>query len=408
MTNEKLRHIRMIKGITQDQLAEKVQKRLIDLAFRQPHSNKTPLRIPAFDAKAVSRLEVGDVTWPGRDVRDALCHVLGVADPSEIGLYSKKSRLIHDEVSTSRRRTLLAGSLAGLVPVPAHQPPPARLGTGDLAAVEQRVDDLAALDRLRGGAATLHFALGELDCLLGMGKSSMQPKVRTRLNTAVANLANLAGWASFDAGHTAHSRPLFQLGIDAAREAGDADALCHLATNFARQEIQERDAESALALADMAAGSPLPRAALAMIDAVKAQAFALQGDEGQVRRYVDSAAAIHSGCTDLFGGPKWTWTITEEKVNSDTGYALYRLAVRTGHRSPELVNTLRTAEQNTDSARARVKAMVTARLATVLYQEGAREEADHYARSARLLAGSVTSARLDLALGEMRPRAARG
>ncbi|MFF7590962.1 hypothetical protein ACFZCK_26095 [Kitasatospora purpeofusca] len=405
MTNEKLRRTRMIRELTQEQVAEKVQQRIIDQMFRQPFSNKRPLRIPAFDAKAVSRLEVGDVTWPGRYVRDALCHVLGVADPSEIGLYSKKSRLIHDEVSTSHRRTLLAGSLAGLVPAPGHLPPPARLGADDLVAIEQRVDDLAALDRLRGGAATLHFAIGELDRLLGMRKSSMRPEVRNRLNTAVANLANVAGWSSFDAGRTKHSRVLFRLGIDAARESEDVDALCHLATNFARQEIQHRDAEKALRLADMGASSRLPRAALAMIEAVRAQALALRGEEGQVRRCVDNAGAVYSRCTDLLGGPKWTWTITEEKVNSDAGYALYRLAVGTGRRSPELVNTLRAAEQNADPTRARVKALVTARLATVLYQQGAREEADHHAKAAGLLAGTVTSVRLDLALNEMRDQA---
>ncbi|MFJ5120126.1 hypothetical protein [Kitasatospora sp. NPDC088548] len=59
-----------------------------------------------------------------------------------------------------------------------------------------------------------------------------------------------------------------------------------------------------------------------------------------------------------------------------------------------------------DSSRARVKAMVGARLATALYLQGSREEADHYAASVAGLAVTVKSVRLDLAVAEMRANAA--
>ncbi|MFF1794851.1 hypothetical protein ACFVXQ_11645 [Kitasatospora sp. NPDC058263] len=326
--------------------------------------------------------------------------------PSALGLYSKRAQPLAEGVRTSHRRTLLAGSLAGLVPIPSLAPPPERLGMDDLAAIEERVHALSALDRQSGGAPVRHYALDELERTLRLTKASMLPGVRRRLCAAVAHLANLAAWSSFDAGHGAHSRPVFHLGIDAAREAEDPDALCHLATNLARQEIQERNPAQALTLTGMTAGAVLSPAALAMVEAVKAQAYALQGDEGQLLRRMNNAETLYSRSTDPHSGPRWTWSITAEKLNSDTGYALYLAMVTTGRHAPDLVRTLGEAEQRTDPSRARVKAMVSTRLASALYAQGKREEADHYAASASSLASSVSSARLDLALAEMRTMAA--
>ncbi|MER8099613.1 hypothetical protein [Kitasatospora sp. NPDC094016] len=54
------------------------------------------------------------------------------------------------------------------------------------------------------------------------------------------------------------------------------------------------------------------------------------------------------------------------------------------------------------SNRARSKAIDTAQLATVLYRQGTREEADHYARTAADLSTVVRSARLNAAMAELR------
>ncbi|MFE2726830.1 hypothetical protein [Kitasatospora sp. NPDC059327] len=404
MVNERLRRVRLLAELTQEQVAAKVQARLCDLRERQEHSNKRTVRHAAFDAKQLSRLETGDVTWPGRDVRNALCHVLGVATAAELGLYSRKSRL-PEGVRTSQRRTLLAGSLAGLVPVPSLASAPSRLGMDDLDAVQERVRALSALDRQSGGAPVRFYALDDLNRALGLTKASMTPAVRRRLCGVIADLANLGAWSSFDAGLSGQSRPTFRLGIDAAREARDADSLCHLTTNLARQEIQERNPAQALALADAAVDGNLSCAALAMVEAVRAQAHALQGDEGQVLRCMNAAEGIYARSTDPHSGPAWTWAITPEKLSSDTGYGLFLMAITTGRHAPDLVRTLRAAEERTDTSRARVKALVGARLATVLYLQGAREEADHHAASATALASRVTSARLDLALAQMRAKA---
>ncbi|MEV7028134.1 hypothetical protein, partial [Kitasatospora sp. NPDC093558] len=59
-----------------------------------------------------------------------------------------------------------------------------------------------------------------------------------------------------------------------------------------------------------------------------------------------------------------------------------------------------------DTTQARVRAMATTRLATVLYRQGERTEADHHAAQATGLAATVGSARLTSALTDMRHAAA--
>ncbi|MQS16070.1 hypothetical protein F7Q99_28475 [Streptomyces kaniharaensis] len=225
------------------------------------------------------------------------------------------------------------------------------------------------------------------------------PAVRGALLGAIARLANLTAWSSFDAGLYDEARPLFQLGLTAGRGHGDPGLLCHLATNAARQEIHLRHPDQALLLAEQVDGR-LPAATRAMLAAVRAQAHALTGDERQAARHLLAAERTYERVTDPAAGPAWTQTITAAKVGSDTGFALYLLSATTGRLHPQVVADLRRAA-DADTTQARVRAMATARLATVLYRQGERTEADHHAAQATALAATVGSTRLTSALTDM-------
>ncbi|MBO1413043.1 hypothetical protein [Streptomyces sp. FH025] len=138
-----------------------------------------------------------------------------------------------------------------------------------------------------------------------------------------------------------------------------------------------------------------------MLATVTAQAHALSGDERQATRHLLAAERTYERVTDLASGPAWTATITAAKVGSDTGFALYLLSVAAGRDNPQVVANLRRAAE-ADTAQARVRAMATTRLATVLYRQGERTEADHHAARATALATTVGSARLASALADMR------
>jgi hypothetical protein len=146
----------------------------------------------------------------------------------------------------------------------------------------------------------------------------------------------------------------------------------------------------------------VPLSALAMIAAVKAQAYAVQGDEAEVMRQIALAESIYSRVTDLRSEPRWMWYFTEHKLHGETGHALYLLATVKGGPVSDVVSRLRRAVDSQTSNRARAKAIGTAQLATVLHRQGARDEAAHYGRIATGLSAVVHSARLDAALAEMR------
>jgi hypothetical protein len=139
-------------------------------------------------------------------------------------------------------------------------------------------------DRRTGGINTRHLAFTELRTATDLTRSSTGPRIRDRLCGQIANLADLAAWSAFDSGLNGPARSTFNLGIEAARESADPGILCHVATGWARQEIEARHPAEAIALADRGMGN-VPLSALAMIAAVKAKAYALKGDEHEVMRW---------------------------------------------------------------------------------------------------------------------------
>ncbi|MEV6976319.1 hypothetical protein [Kitasatospora sp. NPDC093806] len=386
MVNALFRGARLVLGLTQRQVAEQVRT-LVEAATGRESS---------FDAGYVSRIERGLITWPHEHYRQALCLVLR-AGTTELGLAAKQVHHDHpDEVSSSNRRDVLAAALAALLP-PARSL--TRLRGADVIAIAERTDVLEHWDRASGGRVVRDFALRELHAAIDLTTASTTPTVRTALLGAIARLANLTAWSGFDAGLYDEARPLFQLGLTAGHEHGDTGLLCHLATNAARQEIHLRRPDHALLLAGQVKGR-LPAAARSMLAAVTAQAHALNGDERQAARHLLAAERTYERVTDLAAGPAWTQTITAAKVGSDTGFARYLLSTTTGHYNPQVVADLRRAA-DAGTAQTRVRAMATARLATVLYRRGDRTEADHHAAQATSLAAAVGSARLTSALTDM-------
>jgi hypothetical protein len=255
-------------------------------------------------------------------------------------------------------------------------------------------------DRRTGGENTRHLAYAELRAATDLTQASMGLKVRDRLSARIANLADLSAWSAFDSGLSTPARSTFRLGIQAARDSGDPGILCHVATGLARQEIEERRADEAIGLADMAMGD-VPLSALSMIAVVKAKAYALKGDEREVMRHLSLAESFYKRIADLDNEPRWMWYFTEHKLQGEIGDALFLLSSATGRPAQELVARLRRAVDSQSSNRARTKAISTARLATMLYRQGARDEAQHYGALANNLASAVRSARLNAALREM-------
>ncbi|MFG2918129.1 helix-turn-helix domain-containing protein [Kitasatospora sp. NPDC048298] len=392
MENTALQQAREARGWTQEKVAVLVQA----------WCREEGLDPGSFDAATVSRLECGRIRWPRDEVRRALRAVFEVETDAELGLDgTRRPRTKTREVSPTNRRTFL--SLGAAAAMPDLWSVPSRLGTDDVHRLDCHTAALEEWDRRSGGRAPRHFAGLELRRAVDLGSASMTPSVRTAWSGAVARLAGLYAWTTFDAGE-AGAVLAFDLALEAAREAGGDGTYCHIATNAARQAVHDGAAERALALTASVAG-PHPPTVLAMISAVAAQAFALRGDVRGVMRSV-AAAESHASRADGAGTQEgWMQTLTPAKLQSDLGFALYRLSATTGHVASGLVSHLRRTAGVCEASQPRAKAMGAARLATVLFRQSEVDEARHHAAIAFGLASKVGSARLDSAVAEMRAAA---
>lgn len=387
MTNETFRRLRFDREWTQEELADRLCYYL----------EGTTGRRPGIDANWVSRLERGRITWPNKEFRRALRTVLRVATDAELGLFCKRTRRDKaEEVDKSNRREFLSLPMADVFPAP-----PKRVVITDVDDLADRTYALEEWDRRTGGISTRHLAVGELRQAIEMANASLTPLVRSRLYVAIANLADIAAWTSFDAGLQESSRRIFRLGMRAAKESEDQGIICHVASGLARQEIAANRPDEALALVDMATGD-VAVSSLAMLAAVRAQAFALTGDRAQVYKQISLAESIYSRVPDLYSDPRWMWYYTENKLHGDIGDALFYLFAVTRRPVAEVVSQLRRSVDSQTSNRARTKAISSAKLATTLYWQDIGDEADHYAELADELAKIVRSKRLDAAISQMR------
>jgi hypothetical protein len=266
---------------------------------------------------------------------------------------------------------------------------------GDVREVERTIADLEDRDHRVGGVSTRHLVLGELRWAVALQAGSMFTEVRQRLHVAVAYLSDLAAWTTADAGHHHAARKLFLVGLKAAHESEDAGILAHVATGFARLEIQTRQPKAALDLVRLARSSSdeLPAPAVSMLHVVTGLALARRPDPQACQRHLGLAEqAFQAPVPD---DPAWIGYFTEAKLRGDTSVALYDLAQATGRRDDEaLTARLDSAVKSYPDSRARSKAIAAARLATLLYQTGKPERANAVAVQAVALSQNIRSVRL--------------
>lgn len=95
MVNDALRSLRLARGWTQMEVAERVSDAV----------KAATGTVPAVDALMISRLERGSITWPGKNYREALRTVFDAPDTEALGLYPKRTRRDAQEVDASKPNT---------------------------------------------------------------------------------------------------------------------------------------------------------------------------------------------------------------------------------------------------------------------------------------------------------------
>ncbi len=317
------------------------------------------------------------------------------------------------EVENTNRRELVASAAAiafgasldqpvGRIIAAADEPQvPSRVRAGDVRHLHSAVEMLGAWERHAGGAVVRPHTLAALRSATAMLDASCTPAVRLDLEVAVALLADLAGWVTFDCDHHASARQLFLLGLHAARESGDLGVRAFVACGLARQEIHTGNWTGGLELTELAstATAAFTPNAIAMLHTVKAFGYARKQDAAQCRRYIGAAIDTYQP-DSVANDPSWIRYFTSAQLEGDLANAMCDLVVggadvpdQTAHRIA-LIERLSTACQQYPPDRARSKAITATRLATLLYLEGEQRMGHQMADEAIILAGQIRSARL--------------
>ncbi|MGH3932112.1 MAG: hypothetical protein ACRDTF_19295 [Pseudonocardiaceae bacterium] len=346
--NRAFRLARRSRAFTQAQVAAMVAE-LVEQATGQRCG---------IDADYVSKVERGEISWPGADYRAAFRTVLGAASDADLGLYcsrSSEATLIVASSIVEGEPTWAEGIMfddgliryagaAAIGALSAHLPGilrgalhrivvPARIDEHHVDQLNEVVEYFMGSDVLFGGGMSRNAAAGQLEwCCAVLAKSAMSDQVRRAWQSSTARLADVAGFMSFDCGDHFAARRFFLIALQLAAEAGDVQQRVHILTSTARQALWLDRNELSLDLMRLAHGddrslSPVARATLTLVEA---RTLGRQGDVAAVERVIGQA-------DDLFGqraadpeDPTWAWYYNPAQMTGEGGEALFDAAMRAG------------------------------------------------------------------------------
>ncbi len=196
--------------------------------------------------------------------------------------------------------------------------------------IEHRIPMLRRMDDQIGGTQLRQVVDAELrlvSSLLDEGKHTSL--VGNRLCAAAAELGQLAGWVSFDAGLHAAAQRYYVAALHAAQAAGDRSLGANVLAGMSFQATTAGDARDAISLAQSAAEGAARAAkprVWAMLAARAARAYALAGDASYcaaaLGRAQEAMGRVGSGEED----PSWIYYFDEAELAAQAGAC--RLALK--------------------------------------------------------------------------------
>jgi hypothetical protein len=254
-----------------------------------------------------------------------------------------------------------------------------------------RTARLRRLDDILGGSETYPVYASELATTRKLvDVASYSEETGRGLLSVVAEQAQQAGWAAFDAGHQVRARELWRDSMTAATEAGDmslvGNALAHLAyekISAGRPATAEADASCRVIAPD----TPPTVRALLYERAAWAHAKAGPSHQAEVERALGSAAEA-LGSHPYRHGPDWAVWVDDRELQIMTGRCWSEL-----QRPERAVPALTAALAGYDDAHARDKALYLTWLAGAHIDGGDVEQAVSVLGGAADLAAGVASVR---------------
>ncbi|MFJ1679321.1 hypothetical protein ACIODT_30845 [Streptomyces sp. NPDC088251] len=214
---------------------------------------------------------------------------------------------------------------------------PSRLSDPELDLLESTTAMFRQWDAQCGGGLRRKAVVGQLHEVTDLLQEPQPAATAKRLFRCAAELAELAGWMSYDVGLQPTAQKYFVLALHASKEAGDKPLGSYVLSSMSRQMIHLGRPDDALELIHLAQyGSrdcATPRTQ-AMLYAMEARAYANMGQPSKCKRAVRMAEDTFDDIgIDSEPEPDWIRFFSEAELNGENSHSFRDLAYVAG-RSP--------------------------------------------------------------------------
>ncbi|WP_284741657.1 helix-turn-helix domain-containing protein [Amycolatopsis sp. RTGN1] len=242
--------------------------------------------------------------------------------------------------------------------LPLVQVPTDRLGDDELAGLEQSVVFFRRWDAAGNGGLHRKAVVGQLNAVAEAVSQSASPATRRRLLQVVAELAQLAGWMTYDTGAFGLAQRYYLFALDACRHVEAADLGAKIVGDMTQMSTALGRYDDSVSLVRTAAAR-LPRNASAL---VRSELLGLEARACAQLGPAQASAALRAvdACVETFEGastrdrPDWVHYLDQAEVeclaaNAYTELALVdtrpaRAATYAGRAEQHVINTVRARE----------------------------------------------------------------
>ncbi|MBP0461731.1 transcriptional repressor NsdA [Streptomyces montanisoli] len=212
-----------------------------------------------------------------------------------------------------------------------------RLSGPELELLESTTAMFRLWDAQCGGGLRRKAVVGQLHEVTDLLQEPLPAAVSHRLFTCAAELAELAGWMSYDVGLQPNAQKYFVLALHAAKEAGDRPLGSYILSSMSRQMIHLGRPDDALELIHLAQYGSRDCATArtqAMLYAMEARAYAGMGKPSKCKRAVRMAEdSFADAGLDGEPEPDWIRFFSEAELHAENAHSYRDLAFVAG-RSP--------------------------------------------------------------------------
>ncbi|BET47394.1 hypothetical protein RGQ21_23760 [Kitasatospora aureofaciens] len=212
-----------------------------------------------------------------------------------------------------------------------------RLSRPELDLLESTAVMFRRWDAQCGGGLRRKAVVGQLHEVTDLLQEPQTETTRAKLFKVAAELAELAGWMSYDVGLQPTAQKYFVLALHAAKEAGDRPLGSYILSSMSRQMIHLGRPDDALELIHLAqygsrdCASPRTQS---MLYAMEARAYANMGQPGRTKRAVRMAEDIFAEADEWDEpDPDWIRFFSEAELYGENSHSFRDLAYVAG-RSP--------------------------------------------------------------------------